>query len=88
MDNTFNKLDNLFIIFLIEEIVKGLRQKDPDIRQTTDLLIIVLLTTDYSSLTTNYNPLTTDYSPSITDYNSPITDYSLLTADYSLSTAD
>ena len=43
-----SELDNLPVSSLIEEIAEGLRQKDPEARQTIDLLATAPPTADYS----------------------------------------
>ena len=41
-EDAYSELDNLPVSPLIEELAEGLRQKDPDARQTIDLLQTVL----------------------------------------------
>ena len=52
-EDAYSELDNLPVSPLIEELAEGLRQKDPDARQTMDLLEAAPPTADYSLPTAN-----------------------------------
>ena len=48
VEDAYSELDNLPVSPLIEELAEGLRQKDPEARQTIDLLETAPPTADYS----------------------------------------